>query len=244
MKKMIFILVILFLSATPAFCDIINVPVSDDAYTDSFYPDHEHGATNIGLWVGATVDGNVGSPTYQTIGSGSTWPYWARSYLKFNLSGYSNINSATLYILKNQNSTQTWNGNFPNQGIGVGQMTMYQYIGAEDWDEATLTWNNAPKPLTEASLYTPLGTYQNVDATTQWMTWDVTSWAQAKEGNNLSLVLTSGDPFSIFYSSESGNSNWAPYLKINGTPVTPEPASMLLFGIGGLGMAFARRKKK
>lgn len=141
--------------------------------------------------------------------------------------------------------------------IGSASLFLYQYQGTyspgdaltahavlEAWDEQTITWNSRP-------AYDQAGVVSQVflEGVDLWREFSgmeryVQSW---QEGDNFGLVLENHadgqkeELFSRFYSSDTANTQFKPYLKVT---TTPEPVSMILFGIGGGVLAVASRLKK
>lgn len=257
MKKILITIFVLFVSTAPAAAEVHNVPVSQDTFIDSCYSNKVMGDETVvppeelnyqKLWIGEVVN-----PVGYTALDGSKGPgfndaYFARTFLTFDLSGYSDINGAYLYLCKNQQGTQGWETKFYNEtgrylGIGVGSITVRNYIGPA-WSESILKWNNSGNYENNTLMGELAKTRILVDTTTTWVNFDVTEWAQNATGGQLSLALGSNDPFSIFYSSENGNANLAPYLKLNASRVVPEPMSAGLFLLGGASLALLRKKRK
>jgi hypothetical protein len=220
MNKVILAIIAVLLAAAPAFAQT-HVSPSEDAFTDSFYLNEAEGTTHPDkLWAGATVNYEADPPVIDGT-------EFTRSYLKFDLSGYTNIDRAYLWLYRVDDN---WSYNNPDQG----NVTVYREN--EDWSESTITWANAPD---FANNTQGPRTYIN-QPDGGWVSWNVTSFAKSAQGGNLSLVLAGSEPFHIFESSESPDGHF-PYLNVN---VVPEPVSCLLFGIGALTLAATRRAKK
>lgn len=142
------------------------------------------------------------------------------SYLNFDLSQYATISSAYLNLYKN---------------LGTGTIPVNVYATTPGWSESTLTWNTQPAP-TSGAVTVNVGT-------NAWYVWNVTSFAQAAVGSDLSLVLTAASGSKRFYSDDNTN-GLLPYLSVTGTaPVAPEPISAGLFLLGGGVLAAIRRRK-
>ncbi|MBU4332963.1 MAG: DNRLRE domain-containing protein [Candidatus Omnitrophica bacterium] len=236
MKKLIFTLVILFLSTTQAYSYDFTLSVIEDTFTDSYRPDHILGVdSSTRLWAGVLADPETEDKICQN--------YYARTYLKFDLTGISNIESASLWLYRYPDlwGNDPLNPSFIYNNPDGGKVSVY-YEANNNWHESSLTWNTAMD----------LNWLDNVKGTTTDLgvlyspnngglfSWDVTDLIENKTGE-VTLALASGVPFNIFYSSESGVNT--PYLSVSTNPV-PEPASMLLFGIGTTAMAIIKRRKK
>jgi O-glycosyl hydrolase/ankyrin repeat protein len=122
---------------------------------------------------------------YTTLGTNR------ESYLKFDLSSASVINSAKLRLFGSLNA----DGSVP---IGV-------FSSSSSWDENTLTWNN--KPGTSGVLAT-----STVNSTTQnWWEWDLTTFLKGEKAaghNTVTLVLkgtTYATPVAIFKSDDAAS---------------------------------------
>jgi hypothetical protein len=219
MKTLIFTLAVLFLFTAQAYSYDYQRVSLEDAFTDSFYLTEAEGTTHPDkLWAGATVN-------YDAVPPSIDGSEFTRTYLKFDLTDISNIDKAYLWLYRVKDN---WSYNDPDKG----NISVYREI--EDWNESTITWQNAPNFFNNTKGNT---TYIDMPEG-GWVSWNVSSFAKQTEGGNLSLVLAGSEPFHIFDSSAS--SDHKPFLGIN---VVPEPVSMLLFGIGGAVMAFAKRKK-
>lgn len=145
-----------------------------------------------------------------------------RSYIMFNISAIpaeQSIVSAQLRLSPNYIS-------IPGPTIGV------HYLGNDNWSETTLTWNNAPNTFntiaTDIQSITTEDTYFNVknDVSLSYYDNDIYS-AVLKLPNEMAGIGAS------FWSKEFPMSDSFPCLLIEYQPI-PEPATLLLFGLGGL----------
>ncbi len=204
MKKMIGFLVLVSLAFfSPAWADIYSP--TDDAYVLSRNPavTGNGGTFNIGV----------------TAVSG-----FQRTFLKFDLSSYASIESATLNLY-----AYTVTGAYDVLPV------ISAYSTSNSWSETSVTWNNQP-----AYSGSPVNTTLGRNA--GWYTWDVTSLADTAAGDMFSLVMLG--PYTVrgFYSDESTFAAYRPYLDVTGTAASvPEPGILLLLVPGLVGAITFRR---
>jgi hypothetical protein len=263
MKRLILSLGIIFFLAGQARSETYQYSLSPgaDTFTDSYYNNGAMGdpaGTHWDrLWAGPVINDQAACGFPAIDGT-----VFAHTYLRFNLGSVSQINDATLYLYR---VNDTW-GNphnpipghpgeyYPYNDPDVGNLTVY-YETDNVWNEETMTWDLEPgmtnftdNTAGETVFIGPPGGW-NYPNNGGWVSWNVTSFAQqAKASGQLTLVLANDDnvtpfePFHIFYSSESTEyPALRPYLGVN---VVPEPVSMLLFGLGGVALTLARRRKQ
>lgn len=146
--------------------------------------------------------------------TGNFWGPWnTRSYLKFNLSGIPNVQSAVLWV---------YNGVGSGQGSSYAPATVVAFSTSTCWTENGITWNNQPA-LQGTGVSTTVGNAAG------WYSWDVTSFANSASDGDLSIALTSTGAGHVYYASET-SSGYDPYLEV----VVPEPATIITFGSFGL----------
>jgi len=191
---------------------VLTISPSDDAYVYQGNPYLNYGR-EIDLICGARTSGGplaLASTAQESEPQAPTPPppprYIYRSYIKFDLSeipSNSVIFSANLFLYKSRGPS--------NAPVNVSRVT------GGDWNESTITWNNAPSCNTQ---YTD----QNRTPVTGWMMWDVTSDVQGfvnRSYYNYGWCIRRGDnelsiPPIYFYSKEYGSNS--PYLRVEYAP--------------------------
>jgi len=130
-------------------------------------------------WDYSYADSNFGSAGYLSI-IGYYGDSTNRFYLKFDLSGLGEAPIVSARLRLTLTDAYGANHTYP----GTMPITVY---GVDDvrWSENTLTWNN--RPLPGAALNTAVIDPTIVEDTT--FEWDVTTWAQACSGQDMSLFL-------------------------------------------------------
>jgi len=157
-------------------------------------------------WVEAEFpNGNHGSETSLRVKSDSRT---RRSYLKFDLNSVPSGKSVTSVKLYLYCTYKSWNP----------CVEIYVHETSDNWDEASITWNNAP--AVDSFITSIL-----VNGTGQYYCWDITSYAQTQYSGDkiLSIVvkLLLDDPTQnnpnlarYFTSKEYDGTAQGPYLEV------------------------------
>ena len=147
---------------------------------------------------GSYENTNYGSVTTLNVKKpSSNLSYLRNAYLKFDVTNYSNVSSATMYIYARAKSAMD---------VNVG------YASDDNWNENSITYANAPN----------FNSYDSVALSTsyQWVSLDVTTLVQneTSSGNGiLSLAFNDANNLNTMIyvrSKEYSNSDYAAYLEI------------------------------
>jgi len=177
MKRLILVVILVFLISAPAFSYDSQVSPTEDTFTDSFYHDNAMGDPNgknyRRLWAGPVINmqadhekigGVPTTPTHHIPGIDGT--EFTHTYLKFDLTGINNINTATIRIYR---TADTWgylgnpdpyppsagyddNGTYEEDVAGghyykyndpdAGNISAYYGKRTDTWDAETLKWDD------------------------------------------------------------------------------------------------------
>ncbi len=148
---------------------------------------------------GSSSGANFGSNSLIRVKESSNNQYTRHGLLRFDVNSLSSATSATLYVY----------------GSAQQQMDIAVYkINNDNWQEESVTWNNAPS----------FSTYQgdlSVQTTDQWYGIDVTSLVQGEiaNGGTLSIGLRDDNTTGItadFFSKENNGGNFGAFIAVEG----------------------------
>ena len=162
------------------------------------------------------------------VGWGGSVHQRYRGLLKFDLSvipAGQTIDSAVLYLRLASGSAD----------VTIDKATG---TGATTWDEGSLTWNN---PAQSGWTYTSATADTKRTTAGQYYTWDIYT-SSLSVGETVTLAARDEDAtneYAVFCTKEH-QAHLRPYLKVT---YTPEPATMVLLGLGGIGVLLKRRRR-
>jgi len=194
----------------------LDIPALSDITTDSAFPTTNFYGYSDNGWTGSSPTTQLWAGTWFS-GSQNT-----NTYLQFTLPS-TPISSGILSLYNFENDTT------PSSSL------VSVYATTTGWNAHTVTWSNQPPTIGSALATT------SVNQNPGWYSWNISSYVDSlAPGSTFGLVLTSPGTGHSFYALES-TTGLGPKLS-----VTPEPISLVLFGLGAgvLGLAKFRRKKK
>lgn len=144
---------------------------------------------------GSAANTNFGKSQQLLVKTSSSAGYTRRTYLQFNLSSLSTINSATLQLFGELSSTS-----MPSLTVDVLD------VSRQTWTESSLDWDNKPG-------YTPgnIAMFKVTGTTGKYYSIDLTSYLQARKKAGATLITlalvsaTTNGPAIILDSRESAN---------------------------------------
>lgn len=162
-----------------------------------------------------------------------------KSYLQFDLSGVSGtISNATLTIYSFLSNSD--GKDYYIYGLNDGNN--------EAWSADTIDWFNAPGNITnsgtalDAALTTQLAFCDfNTDGIQDVSNTDVTAFINADTDNLVTFIFTAGGT-AYMYNVLAGTYYDANYVPVLTLEVIPEPATLILLGLGGL-ISLRRRQR-
>lgn len=197
----------------------------------------------------SSADSNFDDPEQLLVKAGGSLSSITRkAYMRFDLSG---LAAPTLTPeAKLQLDVRSMFGNGGNSH-GFRVYGINDTAAGQNWDETTITWNNAPGnwTISQAALLesesTLLGTFSVADGTTdadlEFSSDELDSFLLADSDGLITLAITrttfNSSANSSFYSRENADTD-GPQLSYN---AVPEPGSLALIAFGGFIAARRRR---
>ncbi len=194
MRKLFLVTIFVLFSSTALLITSVTKEVSALTYTlspvdignpDSRSPDTVLGG-QVGVWKGGSEE--------------------HRGYMKYDLSGISNLEVITSMVL----TARKWGSSQYHSPFWID----IHHVSDDSWDEASLTWNNKP------DFNDLLGSVEFAD--TLMTQWDLSAYDYSTDllDGNLSMVIVSRDSVST-----TGITFRPPVLVVDTTPI-PEPITI------------------
>lgn len=212
-------ILLVFLCAAPARAENYRIMVSEDAWVNQANPST-----------------NYGNSTYLSVKDTSKF---AEIYLKFDSQDLRSINLKNQKIISASLNLYQYQGNYPaGDNVNI-------HVVDENWNEASITWQNKPNYKTEI-----LNSIFLNEGTELWRKWSnlESIFDLWQKGNNYGLVLENNkdlkaeELFARFYSSEYSDLQKRPFLEVV-TRTVPDPISWSLFLLGAASLGLCKLRK-
>ena len=183
-------------------------------------------------------DTNFGSEPDLQVNFHGDLNYCLRSYIRFDIGSMAgSITDVSL----NLTLTAAWSG---SDYLHVQLYGLSDGDPGENWDENTITWNNAPTLGSEEVAYIyklPDDAIGSVDSLTPLNAPALLSFLNSDTDGKVTFIAVQTIWWGQgrYWASKENENYAAPTLEV----VVPEPMTMSLLGVGG-GLALLRRKKK